>query len=143
MAARRHNPDAGRLKKQLYLAMERAEKVLPGFCGLWGCCGAAVGCGIFASVWLNANPKQEQYWDVLNAFTARCLNKVASVGGPRCCKRVTYLALSEAVGRSPEMFGVDLGPVPAPVCSRSERNDECRKENCPFFPSPKYAATPA
>lgn len=136
VAARQSPPDTARLKRHLYLAMERAEKVLPGFCGLWGCCGAAVGCGIFASVWLNANPKQELYWDVINTFTARCLDKVASVGGPRCCKRVTYLALSEAVGQAPSLLGVNLGPVPIPACSRSERNEECRKQACPFYPVP-------
>lgn len=136
VAARRRHLDAGHLKRHLYLAMERAEKVPPGFCGLWGCCGAAVGCGIFASVWLNAHPKQERYWDVVNAFTARCLGQVASVGGPRCCKRVTYLALGEAVRQAPAMLGVDLGPEPAPVCSRSERNAECRKRACPFYPAP-------
>lgn len=133
-AARHRALEAARLKKHLYLALERAEKVLPGFCGFWGCCGAAVGCGIFASVWLDANPKRETFWDVVNAFTARCLDRVASVGGPRCCKRVAYLALGEAARQAPRMLGVDLGPEPAPVCSRPDRNAECRKRNCPFFP---------
>ena len=38
------------LEKDLSLAAQRASKVAGGFCGSWGCCGAAVGCGIFAAV---------------------------------------------------------------------------------------------
>jgi len=43
-------------KKKISLrkTRERAEKVLGGICGFWGTCGAAVGNGIFLSI----------YWDI-------------------------------------------------------------------------------
>ncbi len=133
-AAKINGLDAGKLKQQLHLSMERAEKVLPGFCGFWGCCGSAVGCGIFASVLLEVSPMQEHNWAVINAFTSKCLSRVASVDGPRCCKRVTYLSLLEAIRQAPSMLGVDFGLSERPACRRFNDNKECKKEICPFFP---------
>lgn len=133
MSVRKAQLDKNILLEKLKTAEERARKVLPGFCGWWGCCGSAIGCGIFASVWLEANPKQEKYWANINAFTAACLNSVSSIGGPRCCKRTSYLALSTAVRESLPLLGVDLGPMEKPVCTWSPFNNECRREACPFY----------
>lgn len=133
MAARSVGMDREALKKKLNTAEERARKVLPGFCGWWGSCGSSVGCGIFASVWLEAGPKKEEHWATCNALTSKCLAEVSSVGGPRCCKRTCYLALRAAVREAPALLGVDLGPEPSPVCTWSAFNQECRREACPFY----------
>lgn len=122
------------LEKDLSLAAERAAKVPGGMCGFQGCCGAAIGCGIYASVLLGANPKKQQGWATANRFTAACLAHVASVEGPRCCKRVTYLALERACALSGELLGVAL-PAEKAVCSRFALNRECRGEACPFYPA--------
>lgn len=125
-----------RLTRELELAADRAGKVAGGFCGFQGCCGAAVGCGIFASVLLESNPKKEEHWDKVNLFTAKCLERIALAGGPRCCKRVTYLALSEAVERGGELLGVALSPLPGEIrCTRFAQNKECRGVRCPYFPT--------
>ena len=123
------------LEADLKLAAQRASKVPGGFCGWWGCCGAAVGGGVFASILLDASPKQQEHWALVNQFTARCLDKVASVEGPRCCKRVTYLALAAAMERAPSLLGVDLGEVPPVLCSRFALNDECKGTECPYYPA--------
>ncbi|WP_181040373.1 DUF5714 domain-containing protein [Desulfobulbus oralis] len=133
-AAKQSGLAAEILEQKLHTASQRAEKVLPGFCGLWACCGAALGCGIFASVWLEANPHQEQHWGTVNLFTAACLAHVASVGGPRCCKRTSYLALDKAARLAPERLGVGVGVFSKPACRRNESNKACRKEGCPFYP---------
>ena len=133
MAARSAGMDSEALRAKLGIAEERARKVLPGFCGWWGSCGSSVGCGIFASVWLEAGPKKEEHWATCNALTSRCLAEVSSVGGPRCCKRTSYLALRAAVREAPHLLGVDLGPAPEPVCTWSAFNQECRREACPFY----------
>lgn len=133
MAARSAGMDREALRAKLNTAEERARKVLPGFCGWWGSCGSSVGCGIFASVWLEAGPKKEEHWATCNALTSRCLAEVSSVGGPRCCKRTTYLALRAAVREAPALLCVDLGPVPEPVCTWSSFNHECRRNACPFY----------
>lgn len=139
VAAVRRGTGPELFRKHLELAWIRAEKVQPGFCGLWGCCGAAVGCGIFASAALDAAPKREENWSAINAFTARCLEAVASVGGPRCCKRVVWLALAAAEREAAGLLGLELRgadgrPMDVPVCTRSALNQECRKQGCPFYP---------
>lgn len=133
IAARRAGLGLEELREKLAIAEERARKLLPGFCGWWGACGSAVGCGVFASVWLGASPKKEENWAKANAFTARCLTRVSSVDGPRCCKRTSYLALSEAMKVAPEILGLNLGEWHAPQCGWSMFNNECRKEGCPFY----------
>ncbi len=133
VASRKAGLDREALAQSLRTAEERARKVLPGFCGWWGSCGSAVGCGIFASVWLGAGPKKEEHWAQCNAFTAACLSSVASVGGPRCCKRTSFLSLTAALREAPSLLGIDLGPVPAPLCHWSRFNQECRREGCPFY----------
>lgn len=122
------------LEKDLKLAAQRASKVPGGFCGECGCCGAAIGCGIFAAVLAGASPKKETNWTQVNRMTARCLEQVASVGGPRCCKRVTYLSLGEAMRQSPALLGIDLGETPETTCHRYTQSKECRGVKCPYFP---------
>lgn len=122
------------LEKDLSLAAQRASKIAGGFCGECGCCGAAIGCGIFAAVLTSASPKKEANWAQVNQMTARCLEHVASVDGPRCCKRVTYLSISEAIRQSPALLGLDLGEVPEITCRRFTQSKECRGVKCPYFP---------
>ena len=133
LAARANGLDRAGLAGLLQVAEERARKLLPGFCGWWGACGSAVGCGVFASVWTGSSPKKEDNWAQINQFTARCLANVATVNGPRCCKRTSYLALQAAIPAAREMFGLDLGEAGQPVCSWSHFNRECRKDGCPFY----------
>lgn len=133
VAARKNRKTRDELKRMLAIAEERARKLLPGFCGWWGACGAAVGCGVFASVWMDTSPKKEENWAQINAFTAKCLDRVASVNGPRCCKRTSYLALQAAIEAAKGLFDLDLGEIPQPRCSWSHFNRECRKDGCPFY----------
>lgn len=132
LACAANGEDAADLRARLAVAEERARKLLPGFCGWWGACGAAVGCGVFASVWLGTSPKKEANWATINTFTAKCLTRVASVNGPRCCKRTSFLALGAALENA-AMLGLDLGAAEQPVCGWSAFNAECRKEGCPFY----------
>lgn len=130
------------LAKDLKAAEERAKKVPGGSCGFSGCCGAAVGAGIFAAVWLGTNPKRGDHWGDVNGFTAQCLAHIAQAGGPRCCKRVCYLALQKAVPLARALLGVELGPTPAPRCTRFAQNAECRHRDCPFFPTSQAKEEP-
>lgn len=133
-AGLRTGGDSGLLRRRLKLAGERAGILPGGMCGQFGCCGAALGAGVFAAIWLGTTPTSKIGWAAANEFTARCLSEVASVEGPRCCKRVTYLTLRAAVRASRELMGLDLGEVPAVRCSHHDKNRECRGEACPFFP---------
>ncbi len=117
----------------LAVAKTRAMSVPGGFCGNCGCCGAAVGAGIFLSVWLGVNPKSSDNWALVNRLSAACLNRVATVEGPRCCKRVTYLSLMEAADFCARETDIHFIPPSNIVCKWFAQNNECRGTACPFF----------
>jgi len=122
-------------KQKIQQARKRAEKVLGGFCGFYGNCGAAVGTGIFLSLITNATPLSEQEWKWSNLITAQTLFSVAKHGGPRCCKRNTYLALIEATTFLRKHFDVYIPVNKTLKCEFNDLNKECKKFECPFFDS--------
>ena len=66
-------------------------------------------------------------------MTARALDAIGKHGGPRCCKRDSYLALQEAVAFTAEALGVKMELKPI-TCTRSAMNNQCLGKNCPFHP---------
>jgi hypothetical protein len=121
-------------KRWIRIACERAAMLKGGSCGFLGDCGAAVGTGIFISVLTSATPLSGIAWRQANLLTAESLKRIALAGGPRCCKRNTFLALLTAVDFVKEHFGVSI-PVREPIiCEWSAINRECKREECPFFP---------
>lgn len=126
-----HGDDSKRDK--LRTARKRAEDVKGGFCGLHGTCGAAMGAGIACSILTGATPLAKEEWRLSNLMTAACLTAIGEAGGPRCCKRDTFLAVT--VGR--EFLNCHLnGGLPekvSPVCSFSANNKECLETECRFY----------
>ncbi len=120
-------------KKKIVEASRRAKNVLGGYCGFWGACGAAIGTGIFMSLITNSTPLKIKEWRLSNTMTARSLKTIADHGGPRCCKRNSFLAIKEAVKFLKEHFDVDLNINENHECEFSEYNKECLKKNCPFY----------
>ena len=114
-------------------ACKRALNILGGFCGFYGDCGAAVGTGIFVSLITNSTPLSIEGWRLSNLMTSKSLYTIANHGGPRCCKRNTYLAISEAVMFMKENFGVAMKARHDIQCEFNDLNKECLKEKCPFY----------
>jgi hypothetical protein len=125
--------DYEKKKAKLNIAKGRAEKVLGGFCGSHGNCGAGVGTGIFVSVITNATPLSKEKWQLSNLITAKSLFSIAKSGGPRCCKRVSFLAIIEAVEFIKEHFNINLLIKEKIVCSFSHLSTECLHEHCKFY----------
>lgn len=110
----------------------RSKNVLGGFCGNYGNCGAAVGVGIFYSLINNVKPvTADEGWKDANLVTAKCLEKIALAGGPRCCKAVSYLALKEACDFMRDK-GIDYEISSPSQCQYSQSNADCKKERCAF-----------
>jgi hypothetical protein len=117
-------------------ARQRAEKVLGGFCGFYGNCGAAVGTGIFMSIMTDATPLSQREWRLSNLMCADSLHAIADSGGPRCCKRDSFLAILEALRFVKEQFRTEMGTGPDAVkCEFHHLNKECRKAECRFYPA--------
>jgi hypothetical protein len=126
------NPD--RKSKLIAAARERSGMIRGGACGFLGDCGAAVGTGIFISLITGATPLSRLEWQQANLVTAKSLETIARHGGPRCCKRNTFLAIQEAVVFVREQFHVNIRVDPSVTCIFSEMNRECRTNECPFYP---------
>lgn len=121
--------------KKLAVAKMRAKDVKGGFCGFYGDCGAAVGTGIYVSIILGASPLSKESWGLANLMTGTSLISLASIGGPRCCKRNSFTAIREAAIFTDEHFNVKLYDYEnySPVCSFNLKNNECLKGECPYY----------
>lgn len=113
---------------------KRGAQVPGGTCGYWGTCGAAVSAGIAASILTGTTPLTAgETYGFCNQVVSDCLSAIAKTGGPRCCKRNTFLSLLAAAPRLSEVLGVAIN-TQKPVCSYFSRNGECLGGRCPFFP---------
>lgn len=124
------------LRSALVEARNRGGRVPGGVCGFWGACGAGVSVGIFVSIATGSTPLAGREFGLANLATSKALGEIGAVGGPRCCKRDSYLAIIAAVEFARENLGVamqiaDSLPV---VCAHSTRNNQCLGARCPFFP---------
>ena len=129
------NAGGGINLEQMLRAMEqRSAKVPGGTCGFWGCCGAAVSVGIFTSLVTGSTPLSGENHGLCNRMTAACLQAIGEAGGPRCCKRNTFLAITTAVPLVREALGVSMDLPEGIACTYVARNGECLGRNCPFHP---------
>lgn len=114
-------------------AKRRASQVPGGTCGMWGACGAAVGSGIFVSIITGATPRSKEPWALAQSMTAEVLAIYAKLGGPRCCKRNTWVATLTAAKFARRRLDTPMTARGA-RCEFSPKNPDCHKEDCPFHP---------
>lgn len=94
-------------------------------------CGAALSTGMFVSIVTGSTPLGNEAWGLSNMMTAAALQAIGEIGGPRCCKRDSYLAITEAVKFAKTHLGapMELNDI---KCIHSEFNNQCIGERCPF-----------
>lgn len=122
------------LNKALIEMRSRGKSVPGGACGFWGACGAGISTGMFISIVTDSTPLMNEPFGLSNKMTARSLNAIGDIGGPRCCKRDSYLSILQAVDFVKENLGIEMdkGEV---VCSFSSKNNQCIGKRCPFSAS--------
>ena len=98
---------------------------------IWGACGAGISTGMYMSIITRSTPLASKAWGLSNQMTGQALTAIGKNGGPRCCKRDSYLAIREAVKFTAENLGIHMG-LDKIVCSRSHMNNQCIEERCPF-----------
>jgi len=133
ITAYRNNGGRIDYEKCLQEAWKRGQKMSGGSCGFLGVCGAAAGAGIFASIISGATPLTREQWAVPQRLTARCLDVMTGIGGPRCCKRTSRLAIECAADFCEKEFGVRM-PATRTACGWYRQNRECIGTDCPYFP---------
>lgn len=119
------------LEKALMEMQQRGRSVPGGACGFWGACGAGISAGMFVSILTGSTPLAAEAWGLSNQMTSKALSKIGEIGGPRCCKRDSYLAIFAAIDFVKEHFGVEMehGDV---RCIHSQYNNQCLGARCPF-----------
>jgi len=118
-------------------ALLEAKKLPGGICGLWGSCGAGISAGIFMRIITKANPLSIHEWGLSNLMTSQALKRIAENGGPRCCKRDTYLAIISAVLFLKEYFEIEMESRSDISCEFFLKNRECKNHDCVFYPLKK------
>ena len=120
------------LEKALKEMYSRGKAVPGGACGFWGACGAGISAGQFVSIATGSTPLAAEPWGLSNQMTAKALDSIGKNGGPRCCKRDSYLAILAAIDFVSDKMNVSMERT-VPVCTRSGQNNQCIGTRCPFF----------
>ena len=119
------------LPSSLSEMMNRGKRVPGGACGFWGACGAGISSGMFVSIISKSTPLSVEPFSLSHKMTAKSLSAIGEIGGPRCCKRDSYLSILSAVDFVKEHLGVEMEKSDI-VCSRSGQNNQCIGKRCPF-----------
>ena len=119
------------LEQSLIEMMNRGRSVPGGACGFWGACGAGISSGMFVSIISKSTPLTVEPFGLSNQMTARSLDEIGKIGGPRCCKRDSYLSILAAIDYVKEHFGVEMERTEI-ICSHSSQNNQCIGKRCPF-----------
>ena len=119
------------LKRSLIEMNSRGSSVPGGACGFWGACGAGISAGMFISIVTGSTPLGKDNFGLSHKMTARALEAIGEVGGPRCCKRDSYLSISRSIDFVKESLGIEMEKSDV-VCTYSSQNNQCIGKRCPF-----------
>lgn len=111
--------------------LNRGKKVPGGACGFWGACGAGISSGMFVSIISKSTPLSQEPFVLSHKMTAKSLGEIGEIGGPRCCKRDSYLSILTAIDFVKEHFGIEM-ERPHVICHYSSWNNQCIGRRCPF-----------
>jgi hypothetical protein len=119
------------LHSALIEMLNRGKSVPGGACGFWGACGAGISSGMFISIISKSTPLTNEPFALSHQMTAKSLEQIGEIGGPRCCKRDSFLSILAAVDYVKKHFGVEMEKSDA-VCHFSSQNNQCIGKRCPF-----------
>ncbi len=64
-------------------------------------------------------------------MTAKSLGKIGETGGPRCCKRDSFLSILSAIDFVKAHYGIEMEKTDV-LCRYSSQNNQCIGKGCPF-----------
>lgn len=119
------------LSDALMEMLRRGKSVPGGACGYWGACGAGISTGMFVSIISRSTPLTDEPFALSHKMTAAALGQIGEIGGPRCCKRDSFLSILTAIDFVKEHFGIAM-QKPEVVCRYAAQNNQCIGKRCPF-----------
>ncbi len=111
--------------------MNRGKSLPGGACGFWGACGAGISTGMFVSIITGATPLSIKPFTLSHKMTTESLSRIGEIGGPRCCKRNSFLSVYSAVDFVKVHFNIEMDKTEF-VCHYSSQNNQCIGRRCPF-----------
>lgn len=120
------------IEKALLEMKNRGQCVPGGTCGFWGACGAGISAGMYISIATGSTPLAIKSFGLSNQMTSAALASIGKVGGPRCCKRDSFLSILAAIDFTEQHLGIKMDKREI-VCRYSARNNQCIGKRCPFF----------
>ena len=120
------------LEKALIEMKNRGSQVPGGSCGFWGACGAGISSGMFISIVTGSTPLKNESFGLSHKMTAKSLNAIGEIGGPRCCKRDSYLSILSAIDFVKENLDIEMEKTEV-TCNFSAQNNQCIRKRCKFY----------
>ncbi len=114
-------------------AMKRTQGIPYGACGSLGACGACVSAGVAISLLSKATFRSDRERALTLTATSSALQRLADMGGARCCKQSVYAALEAAMHMMEATLGLSLWKRDAIRCLFSRDVDDCKQERCPYY----------
>ena len=93
-----------------------------------GCLSA----GMYVSIVTGSTPLANEAWGLSNKMTSSALSAIGDIGGPRCCKRDSYLAIIKAAEFTKAHLGIEM-EIESITCLHSAQNNQCIGKHCPFY----------
>jgi hypothetical protein len=119
--------------------IDRGRQIPGGSCGFLGACGALSSAASAYAILLGSTPVATKAREELLAFSARLSARLAEIGGSRCCKKSSYVAL-EIAAEELAKLGFELPEERFEGrCRFFASNDTCDGEACPYFPRKRSA----
>lgn len=109
----------------------RGKSIPGGACGFWGACGAGISAGMFVSIISRSTPLATEPFALSHLMSSKALEQIGKIGGPRCCKRDSFLSILSAIDFVKENFNLSMEKSEV-VCSYSSKNSQCIGKRCPF-----------
>jgi hypothetical protein len=129
-------PDRNRRLSDDLAKLEERSACVPGAaCARWGVCGAAASVGMAYAIVEGNEPLKQKGWAEGQHMVARILELIARAGAPRCCKRDTRIAVTEATKTFNGFPGCHLRSMPKrPICRTMPDNTVCLGAGCSYHP---------
>ncbi|MBR1960434.1 MAG: SAM-dependent methyltransferase, partial [Bacteroidales bacterium] len=80
-----------------------------------------------------STPLAQDAWGHSNLMTSRSLARLGEIGGPRCCKRNSYMSILTAIEYAEEVTGIRMDKSEI-ICTHTSSNRQCIGRRCPFHP---------
>jgi len=114
--------------------IDRGRQIPGGSCGFLGGCGALSSAASAYAILLGSTPVAVAPRERLLAFSARLLSRLAEIGGSRCCKKSSYVALEIARDEFARL-GFELPEEQFEGrCPFFSDNETCDGDECVYFP---------